>query len=195
MCANSGRDVQDRRYTMGQSFPSCCYFNKICIVFREKLHHCNTLSYEMRCLVVSCIIINCLPLFFGMIREKKKKRKNIFGAFCVTQASRHVVKNLNHGWRKFTSYFRIICVHVLQGFFIRFPGCLFFWNRKSVIRGWGRKWKLPEKIHTGCYNIFCATFVTENKNSCEIKNTNYTCIFQATWLKSLKHALRDQLQL
>ena len=70
------------------------------------------------------IIINCLA--FSLPWFVKRKRKNIFRVFRVTQASRPVQKKLNHGWRKFTSHFRLICVHVMQGFFIRFPNFFFF---------------------------------------------------------------------
>ena len=73
---------------MDQSFPGCCFVNKMCLVFVKKLHHCKYLSYEMRCLVVSQYRHKlCLAFFFVMIREKNKKqnktktKSNIFSCF------------------------------------------------------------------------------------------------------------------
>ena len=65
---------------MDQSFPGCCFVNKMCLVFVKKLHLCKYLSYEMRCLVVSNYRHKlCLAFFFVMIREKtKQKQKVIF---------------------------------------------------------------------------------------------------------------------
>ena len=61
---------------MDQSFPGCCFVNKMCLVFVKKLHLCKYLSYEMRCLVVSNYRHKlCLAFFFVMIREKTKQNK------------------------------------------------------------------------------------------------------------------------
>ena len=72
---------------MDQSFPGCCFVNKMYLVFVKKLHLCKYLSYEMRCLVVSNYRHKlCLAFFFVMIREKTKQNKtktksNIFSHF------------------------------------------------------------------------------------------------------------------
>ena len=91
---------------MDQSFPGCCFVNKMCLVFVKKLYLCKYLSYEMRCLVVSNYRHKlCLAFFFVMIREKtkqnktKKKQKQkviFFRTFRVKLAFRRR-KKLNRG--------------------------------------------------------------------------------------------------
>ena len=91
---------------MDQSFPGCCFVNKMCLVFVKKLHLCKYQSYEMRCLVVSNYRHKlCLAFFFVMIREKtkqnktKKKQKQkviFFRTFRVKLAFRRR-KKLNRG--------------------------------------------------------------------------------------------------
>ena len=89
---------------MDQSFPGCCFVNKMCLVFVKKLHLCKYLSYEMRCLVVSNYRHKlCLAFFFVMIREKTKQNKTkqkqkviFFRTFRVKLAFRRR-KKLNRG--------------------------------------------------------------------------------------------------
>ena len=89
---------------MDQSFPGCCFVNKMCLVFVKKLHLCKYLSYEMRCLVVSNYRHKlCLAFFFVMIREKTKQNKTkqkqkviFFRTFRVELAFRRR-KKLNSG--------------------------------------------------------------------------------------------------
>ena len=95
------------------------------------MQNCNTLPYEMSCLLFS---LNrqrlCLAFFFGVIGEKKIY---IYRTFLETLALRHVTK-LNHGRRKFTAHFRIFKFHVqvISGLCIRFSYSV-LWNRKAVI--------------------------------------------------------------
>ena len=115
----------------------------MCLVFREKkqnkktttkkMQNCNTLPYEMSCLLFSLHRQRlCLAFFFVVIGEKKYIY--IYGTFLVTLALRHV-KKLNHGRRKFAGHFRILNFHVqvMPGLCIRFSYSV-FWNRKAVIR-------------------------------------------------------------
>ena len=134
---------------MDQSFPCRCCFNKVCLVFRENLHHCNTLSYVVNCgpLVSSNYWLFSLSWFV----EKKKQNNIIFRAFRVKLASRHV-KKLNHGWRKFAAHFYFNCTSnarfLHKTFRIVSPWFMIrhFLFEFSDIRNW--EWQCPQKIHT-----------------------------------------------
>ena len=97
------------------------------------MQNCNTLPYEMSCLLFFLHRRRlCLAFFFVVIGEKIYIY--IYRTFLVTLALRHVTK-LNHGRRKFAAHFRIFKFHVqvMPGLSIRFSYSV-FWNRKAVIR-------------------------------------------------------------
>ena len=92
---------------------------------KKKMQKCNTLPYEMSCLLFSLHRRRlCLAFFFVVIGEKIYIY--IYRTFLVTLALRHVTK-LNHGRRKFAAHFRIFKFHVqvMPGLCIRFSYSVF----------------------------------------------------------------------
>ena len=88
------------------------------------MQNCNTLPYEMSCLLFSLHRQRlCLAFFFVMIGENNIY---IYRTFLVTLALRHLTK-LNHGRRKFAAHFRIFKFHVqvMPGLCIRFSYSVF----------------------------------------------------------------------